>query len=156
MSLVDSYISYLSGFLSGLASIDGAIREKCLNVFDVSYNSNLSLEENFFTFYPELNGLGFTSSMIEFGEIESLIQGWILRKPLGLELDVTDWKSFLAFRIMDYLSWCFSDDVDCSLLDVYSAELTEKDGVKVKYLIIPHESKALYILFQNTVTIEGD
>ncbi|PKF33543.1 hypothetical protein [Acinetobacter proteolyticus] len=154
MELIDDSISFLSGFLNGLAEIDGDIREKHLNIFTVDHDSLLSIESNFFKHYDNYVGRDFTYEKINFSKIETLIQDYLLTKPLGMTIDTTDRKKYLAFRIMDYLSWCFSDDVDVYDLAVYFAMLTLPSGVLVRYLIIPFNNKALYFLIQEKVTLE--
>lgn len=154
MELIDESISFLSGFLKGLAEIDGDIREKNLNIFVLDNDPSLSVEGNFFQQYENRVGVDFTYEKINFSKIETLIQDYLLTKPLGMTIDTTDRKKYLAFRIMDYLSWCFSDDVDVYDLAVYFAMLTLPSGVLVRYLIIPFNNKALYFLIQEKVTLE--
>lgn len=154
MELIDTSISYLSGFLSGLAEIDGDIREKNLNIFDVDNDPSLTLEDNFFKHYDNYVGLDFTYEKIKYSNIETLIQDYLLTKPLGMTIDAGDRKKYLAFRIMDYLEWCFSDDVVVRELDVYFAKLTLPSGVFVRFFIIPFNNKALYFLIEEKVTLE--
>ncbi|MBK5646394.1 MAG: hypothetical protein I4N51_04280, partial [Acinetobacter sp.] len=118
------------------------------------HDSLLSIESNFFKHYDNYVGRDFTYEKINFSKIETLIQDYLLTKPLGMTIDTTDRKKYLAFRIMDYLSWCFSDDVDVYDLAVYFAMLTLPSGVLVRYLIIPFNNKALYFLIQEKVTLE--
>lgn len=154
MELIDTSISYLSGFLNGIAEIDGEIREKNLNIFDVGNDPLLSMEDNFFNHYDNYLGLDFTYEKINFYNIETVIQDYLLTKPLGITIDTTERKKYLAFRIMDYLSWCFSDDVKLSELVVYFAKLTLPSGIFVRYFIFPFNDKALYFLIQEKVTLE--
>lgn len=154
MELIDDSISFLSGFLNGLAEIDGDIREKNLNIFGLDNDPSLSVEGNFFRQYENRIGLDFAYEKINFSKIETLIQDYLLTKPLGMTIDTSDRKKYLAFRIMDYLSWCFSDDVNVYDLAVYFAMLTLPSGVLVRYLIIPLNNKALYFLIQEKVTLE--
>ncbi|MEF9958218.1 MAG: hypothetical protein RR677_10010 [Acinetobacter sp.] len=154
MELIDTSISYLSGFLKGIAEIDGEIREKNLNIFDVGNDPLLSMEDNFFNHYDNYVGLDFTYEKINFYDIETVIQDYLLTKPLGITIDTTERKKYLAFRIMDYLSWCFSDDVKLSELVVYFAKLTLPSGIFVRYFIFPFNDKALYFLIQEKVTLE--
>ncbi|NNP75546.1 hypothetical protein A7P54_03815 [Acinetobacter sp. Ac_3412] len=154
MELIDDSISFLSGFLKGLAEIDGDIREKNLYIFDVENDSSLSVEGNFFKHYDNYVGRDFTYEKINFSKIETLIQDYLLTKPLGMTIDTTDRKKYLAFRIMDYLSWCFSDDVDVYDLDVYFAKMTQPSGVFVRFFIIPFKGKALYFLIEEKVALE--
>ena len=154
MELIDTSISYLSGFLSGLAEIDGDIREKNLNIFDVDNDPSLTLEDNFFKHYDNYVGLDFTYEKIKYSNIETLIQDYLLTKPLGMTIDAADRKKYLAFRIMDYLDWCFSEDVVVRELDVYFAKLTLPSGVFVRFFIIPFNNKALYFLIEEKVTLE--
>lgn len=71
-----------------------------------------------------------------------------------MTIDAADRKKYLAFRIMDYLDWCFSDDVVVRELDVYFAKLTLPSGVFVRFFIIPFNNKALYFLIEEKVTLE--
>lgn len=48
VELINDYVIFISGFLKGLAEIDGGIREKNLYIFDVDNDPLLSGEENFF------------------------------------------------------------------------------------------------------------
>lgn len=154
MELIYDSVNFLSGFLKGLAEVDGDIREKNLNIFYLDNDPSLSLEDNFFNQYENRIGLDFIYEKINFSKIEILIQDYILTKPLGMTIDTTERKKYLAFRIMDYLSWCFSDDVEVYDLSVYFARLTLSSGVFVRYLIIPLKNKALYLLIQEKVTLE--
>ncbi|MCH7395955.1 hypothetical protein MMP66_17015 [Acinetobacter dispersus] len=154
MELIDDSISFLSGFLNGLAEIDGDIREKHLAIFTVDHDSLLSIEDNFFKHYDNYVGRDLTYEKINFSKIETLIQDYLLTKPLGMTIDTTDRKKYLAFRIMDYLSWCFSDDVKVNDLDVYFAKMTQPSGVFVRFFIIPFNGKALYFPIEEKVTLE--
>ncbi|MGA6135900.1 hypothetical protein ACPER7_06290 [Acinetobacter dispersus] len=154
MELIDDSISFLSGFLNGLAEIDGDIREKHLSIFTVDHDSLLSIEDNFFKHYDNYVGRDLTYEKINFSKIETLIQDYLLTKPLGMTIDTTDRKKYLAFRIMDYLSWCFSDDVKVNDLDVYFAKMTQPSGVFVRFFIIPFNGKALYFPIEEKVTLE--
>lgn len=157
MELINDSIIFLSGFLKGLAEIDGDIREKNLYIFDVENDPSLSIESNFFKHYDNYIGLDFTYEKINFFKIETVIQDYLLTKPLGLiidTVDTTERKKYLAYRIMDYLMWCFSDDVVVSDLDVYFAKMKQPSGVFVRFFIIPLNSKALYFLIEEKVTLE--
>ncbi|MCU4539547.1 hypothetical protein KTI96_20750 [Acinetobacter bereziniae] len=154
MELIDTSISFLSGFLNGLAEIDGDIREKNLNIFDVDNDPSLTIEGNFFKHYDNYVGLDFSYEKIKYSNIETLIQDYLLTKPLGMTIDTADRKKYLAFRIMDYLEWCFSDDVVVRGLDVYFAKLTLPSGVFVRFFIFPFNNKALYFLIEEKVTLE--
>lgn len=154
MEIIETSVQFLSGFLKGLAEIDGDIREKNLNIFTLDIDPLLSVEENYFKHFDERIGLSFTYEKIEFSSIETRIQDYLLTKPLGMIIDTTDRKKYLAFRIMDYLEWCFSDDVAINDLDVYFAKLVLPSGVLVRYFIIPFNDKALYFLIQEKVTLE--
>jgi hypothetical protein len=112
------------------------------------------MEDNFFNHYDNYVGLDFTYEKINFYDIETVIQDYLLTKPLGITIDTTERKKYLAFRIMDYLSWCFSDDVKLSELVVYFAKLTLPSGIFVRYFIFPFNDKALYFLIQEKVTLE--
>lgn len=154
MELINDSVIFLSGFLKGLAEIDGDIREKNLYIFDVENDPLLSVEGNFFKHYDNYIGLDFIYEKINFFKIETLIQDYLLTKPLGITVDTTERKKYLAFRIMDYLSWCFSDYKKLNDLDVHFAKLTLPSGVFVRYLIIPLNNKALYFLIEEKVTLE--
>ncbi|WP_266125876.1 hypothetical protein [Acinetobacter bereziniae] len=154
MELIDTSISFLSGFLNGLAEIDGDIREKNLNIFDVDNDPTLTIEGNFFKHYDNYVGLDLSYEKIKYSKIETLIQDYLLTKPLGMTIDTADRKKYLAFRIMDYLEWYFSDDVVVRDLDVYFAKLTLLSGVIVRFFIIPINNKALYFLIEEKVTLE--
>lgn len=154
MEFIDIEISFLSGFLKGISEIDGDIREKNLNIFKVVNNPLATLEENYFINNEDCVGLNFTYEKISFSDIENLIQDDLLTKPLGQVIDATERKKYLAYRIMDYLEACFSEDVNFTELEVFKAKLIQNDGVIVKYFIIPLGDNALNILIQDPVTLE--
>ncbi|ENW05283.1 hypothetical protein [Acinetobacter beijerinckii] len=144
----------MSGFLKGLAEIDGDIREKNLYIFDVDNDLLLSVEEKFFKHYNNYIGLNFTYGKINFFKIEMLIQDYLLTKPLGVIVDTTERKKYLAYRILDYLMWCFSEDVNVDDLDVYFAKMSQPSGVIVRFFIIPLNNNALYFVIEDKVTLE--
>ena len=144
----------MSGFLKGLAEIDGDIREKSLYIFDVDNDPLLSVEEKFFKHYNNYIGLNFTYGKINFFKIEMLIQDYLLTKPLGIIVDTTERKKYLAYRILDYLMWCFSEDVNVDDLDVYFAKMSQPSGVIVRFFIIPLNNNALYFVIEDKVTLE--
>ena len=82
-----------------------------------------------------------------------LIQDYLLTKPLGIIVDTTERKKYLAYRILDYLMWCFSEDVNVDDLDVYFAKISQPIGVIVRF-IIPLNNKALYFVIEEKVTLE--
>lgn len=144
----------MSGFLKGLAEIDGDIREKNLYIFDVDNDPLLSVEEKFFKHYNNYIGLNFTYGKINFFKIEMLIQDYLLTKPLGVIVYTTERKKYLAYRILDYLMWCFSEDVNVDDLDVYFAKMSQPSGVIVRFFIIPLNNNALYFVIEDKVTLE--
>ena len=144
----------MSGFLKGLAEIEGDIREKNLYIFDVDNDLLLSVEEKFFKHYNNYIGLNFTYGKINFFKIEMLIQDYLLTKPLGVIVDTTERKKYLAYRILDYLMWCFSEDVNVDDLDVYFAKMSQPSGVIVRFFIIPLNNNALYFVIEDKVTLE--
>lgn len=83
-----------------------------------------------------------------------LIQDYLLTKPLGIIVDTTERKKYLACRILEYLMWCFSKDVNVDDLDVYFAKISQTIGVIVRFIIIPLNNKALYFVIEEKVTLE--
>lgn len=75
-----------------------------------------------------------------------LIQDYLLTKPLGIIVDTTERKKYLAYRILDYLMWCYSEDVNVDDLDVYFAKMSQPSGVIVRFFIIPLNNNALYLV----------
>lgn len=83
-----------------------------------------------------------------------LIQDYLLTKPLGIIVDTTERKKYLAYRILDYLMWCFSVNVNVDDLDVYFAKMSQPSWVIVRFFIIPLNNNALYFVIEEKVTLE--
>ena len=107
-------VRYLDGYLSGVAALDGAIRQYTAEAFVIpGKNSSDSPEALIRDFYAAQTDFQFSSSQQlqrGLGDLESQLGGYLMRRPLGLDEQtipqqlITDRRAFLAFRIMDIIS----------------------------------------------------
>ena len=108
-----AHAAHLSGYLSGLAAVDGHIREFLGAAFVVSGEGSDTPEAMIRDYYAAQTDFQFSSSQkLEsgLGSLERELCAYVVRSPwgpAGQAIDsqsINDRRRFLAFRIMDMIS----------------------------------------------------
>ena len=108
------HVARLAGYLSGLAALDGDIRQYTASAFVVSgKDSSESPEAMIHHFYAAQTDIHFSSSQNlagGLGDLERELRDYVIRRPWGLPEQaiaphlIDSRRHFLAFRIMDMIA----------------------------------------------------
>jgi len=107
---LQTLVAQLDGFLSGLASIDGRIRQFTAHAFPLQ-GGEIGPQQQISEFYKGQanfefhNGIKFDHGL---KQVETEIQTFLLRDPFGSKIAINsevvlERKRFLAFRILDLI-----------------------------------------------------
>ncbi|WP_157909346.1 hypothetical protein [Acinetobacter piscicola] len=146
MKLNKREVRHLAGYLEGISETDGQIREFLITADYIKYDENLDLESNFFKHYHFFKEHKFTAKQISLGELESKIFPLFLLLNTRLPTqNLDDKRSFLTFRILDYIAQCY--DYQFPDHPMYFSKLDFPNGEINYYLIITGGKYALDIGF---------
>jgi hypothetical protein len=158
----------LSGYLHGLTSVDGDIRQYTAEAHVISRkNSADSPEVMIRNFYAAQTVVQFSSSRkLErgLGDLERELRAYLIRRPWGLveqtiaQQSIDDRGRFLAFRIMDMISDIAPEAY--KLCSVYKVETSGSDsqsqvtffcvGIDVGFLVLQFNDNSLRIRADRT------
>ena len=105
--IVEVEVARLSGFLYGIAALNGGIRSYSAYAYAVESKEGVSIEQSLRDHYPWNPGMEFSEVRRldkGLGDLERQIQPFLIRDLPGHNVDaISDLQAYLAFRVMDMI-----------------------------------------------------
>jgi hypothetical protein len=147
MKLNKSEVRHLAGYLEGISEADGQIREFLITADYIRYDDDLDVKNNFFKNYPHFKKYKLITEQISLRQLEShIFPNFLLFNTILPTQKLDDKKSFLTFRILDYIAQCYGYQFPSNAM--YFLKLHLPDSEINYYIIISGEKNAISILLR--------
>lgn len=151
--IMKSNVLKLSGFLSGIAALDGGIRDCSAFSFAVSSKENDSVEDAIRSHFSWLAGLSFSEVQVLEGGLRDLemdLRNYLLRSSCCRSAEkVFELRRYLSFRIMEEIADSIGDE---KVVEVARLTATSYAGESESVFFSVHIGDGLIVLqFNNDI-----
>jgi len=147
-------VSKLNGYMEGVISFNGNIREYSSNAFLLNVGSNIgNIQESIashFSPFAKIKKFNFNEIKNDLTGLEKDIQNYLVVTPFGeesfpSEKKLIDWKKYISFRIMDIVDLIIGDYLKPVVYKVMV--VFEESGTLSTFFCISFGEKTLVLQF---------